>query len=165
MKKVDLSSLKESPLFISMTGEEIEQLEALFTIRRIDGGKTIFLENMPGESLYLIMQGAVKISRMLAEGDEQVLIVLGAEDVFGEMAILDGGKRSATARIAEDAILYGLSRDDFEKLTQQNPQLGLKLTLNIVRIFSGRVRDSQKDYRAMLLASLNRGEKMTATPA
>jgi CRP-like cAMP-binding protein len=72
------------------------------------------------------------------------------------MAVLDGGNRSATARIAEDAILYGLTRTDFESLAKKEPQLGLKLTLNIVRIFSERVRNSQKDYRAMLLASLNR---------
>jgi CRP-like cAMP-binding protein len=96
---------------------------------------------------------------MLAEGDEQVLIVLGPDDVFGEMAVLDGGKRSATARIAEDAVLYGLTRGDFEALANENPRLGLKLALNIVRIFSGRMRNSQKDYRAMLLASLNRPPK------
>ncbi|HEY5673152.1 MAG TPA: cyclic nucleotide-binding domain-containing protein [Malonomonas sp.] len=136
--------------------DELVTLEGYFTVRRLQEGKTIFIENMPGESLYLIKQGTVKISRMLAEGDEQILIVLGPDDVFGEMAVLDGGKRSATARIAEGAVLYGLTRSDFEKLAGSNPALGLKLALNIVRIFSGRVRNSQKDYRAMLLASLNR---------
>ena len=156
MSSVDFSTLANSPLLKGINSEEIESLQAIFTVRRISEGKTIFIENMPGESLYLIKQGTVKISRMLAEGDEQILIVLGPDDVFGEIAILDGGKRSATARIAEEAILYGLTRDAFDQLSQSNPTLGLKLTLNIVRIFSGRVRKSQKDYRAMLLASLNR---------
>ena len=156
MSAVSFSNLTSSPLFKGMSNEDLVFLESFFTARRIQEGKTIFIENMPGESLYLIKQGTVKISRMLAEGDEQVLIVLGSDDVFGEMAVLDGGKRSATARIAEVAVLYGLTRDDFETLTEKNPVLGLKLTLNIVRIFSGRVRNSQKDYRAMLLASLNR---------
>ncbi|MCK4621218.1 MAG: cyclic nucleotide-binding domain-containing protein [Desulfuromonadales bacterium] len=156
MSQVNLDSLPDSPLFSDMNSGELKSLESYFTFRRISEGKTIFIENMPGESLYLIKQGTVRISRMLAEGDEQVLIVLGADDVFGEMAVLDGGKRSATARIAEDVILYGLTRDDYESLAQQDPKLGLKLTLNIVRIFSRRVRNSQKDYRAMLLASLNR---------
>lgn len=159
MSEVSLSDLQESSLFKGLSEAEIKALEKIFTPRRIAEGKTIFIENMPGESLYLIKQGTVKISRMLAEGDEQVLIVLGAEDVFGEMAVLDGGKRSATARIAEEAILYGLSRSDFEKLGQQNPRLGLKFALNIIRIFSGRIRNSQKDYRTMLLASLNRNSK------
>jgi CRP-like cAMP-binding protein len=78
--------------------------------------------------------------------------------VFGEMAVLDGGARSATARIAEDAVLYGLTRKNFELLAKENPALGLKFTLNIVRIFSSRVRNSQKDYRAMLLASIKRNK-------
>jgi len=165
MSDINLAGLKDSALFIGMSDAEIKALEKIFSIRKIPEGKTIFIENMPGESLYLIKQGTVRISRMLAEGDEQVLIVLGPDDVFGEMAVLDGGKRSATARIAEDVVLYGMCRDDFEKLTEQNPKLGLKLTLNIVRIFSGRVRDSQKDYRAMLLASLNRDKKPGAKKA
>lgn len=156
MSQVNFDGLKDSPLFKGMSGADVKCLESIFSVRRIPEGKTIFIENMPGESLYLIKQGTVRISRMLAEGDEQVLIVLSPDDVFGEMAVLDGGKRSATARIAEDAILYGLTRKDFEKLAQEDPRLGLALTLNIVRIFSSRVRNSQKDYRAMLLVSLSR---------
>ena len=156
MSLVDFSELHDSLLFAQMSAAEITKLQKIFSVRQIAEGKTIFIENMPGESLFLIKSGTVKISRMLAEGDEQVLIVLGPDDVFGEMAVLDGGDRSATARIAEDAVLYGLTRKSFEALAAQNPALGLKLALNIVRIFSSRVRNSQKDYRAMLLASLKR---------
>ena len=156
MSKVSFAELKSSPLFKGMSDADLTCLEQIFTVKRIGEGKTIFIENMPGESLYLISQGTVHISRMLAEGDEQVLIVLGPDDVFGEMAVLDGGKRSATARIAEDATLYGLTRAGFETLATTDPRLALSFSLNIIRIFSSRVRNSQKDYRAMLLASLNR---------
>lgn len=156
MSQVSFDGMNDSPLFVGMAASEIKKLEKIFTVREIAEGKTIFIENMPGESLFLIKQGTVMISRMLAEGDEQVLIILGPDDVFGEMAVLDGGARSATARIAEDAILYGLTRKNYEAMAAQDPRLGLKFTLNIVRIFSSRVRNSQKDYRAMLLASLKR---------
>lgn len=159
MSQVDFSGLYDSPLFDNMDAADLQKLQPLFTVKRVPEGKTIFIENMPGESLYLIKQGTVRISRMLAEGDEQVLIVLGPDDFFGEMAVLDGGKRSATARIAEDAVLYGLSRKNFDSLAEKDPKLGLMLALNIVRIFSSRVRNSQKDYRAMLLASLKRNKK------
>lgn len=158
MTQVDFTGIEDSPLFKGMDATDIKALQQIFTVKRISEGKTIFIENMPGESLYLIKQGTVRISRMLAEGDEQVLIVLGPDDVFGEMAVLDGGKRSATARIAEDAVLFGLNRKSFDSLAEQNPRLGLLLTLNIVRVFSSRVRNSQKDYRAMLLASLKRNK-------
>lgn len=156
MSQVSFEGMKKSPLFVGMDASEIKKLEKIFTVKEFAEGKTIFIENMPGESLFLIKKGTVLISRMLAEGDEQVLIILGQDDVFGEMAVLDGGARSATAKIAEDAVLYGLTRKSYEALAAQDPELGLKLTLNIVRTFSGRVRNSQKDYRAMLLASLKR---------
>lgn len=158
MSQVDFSGLHDSPLFNNMDVADLQKLQPLFSVKKVSEGKTIFIENMPGESLYLIKQGTVRISRMLAEGDEQVLIVLGPDDFFGEMAVLDGGKRSATARIAEDAVLYGLSRKNFEAFTEKEPKLGLVLALNIIRIFSARVRNSQKDYRAMLLASLKRNK-------
>ncbi|WP_303721799.1 Crp/Fnr family transcriptional regulator [Malonomonas rubra] len=159
MSQVSFDGLQDSPLFNQMSPGEIKSLEKIFTVKQIAEGKTIFIENMPGESLYLIKEGTVRISRMLAEGDEQVLIVLGPDDVFGEMAVLDGGARSATARIAEDAVLYGLNRKTFESMAENDPVLGLKFALNIVRIFSCRVRNSQKDYRAMLLACLKRNKK------
>lgn len=156
MSRVDCTELSDSPLFKGMAVREIEYLGDLFAARQVPEGKTVFIENMPGEALYLIRRGTVRISRMLAEGDEQILIVLGTGDVFGELAVLDGGERSATARIAEDALLYGLHRKDFNRLTTENPRLGMQLTLNIVRIFSARMRSAKKDYRAMLLSTLNR---------
>ena len=158
MSQVDLGGLHDSPLFENMDAGDLQKLQPLFSVKKVAEGKTIFIENMPGESLYLIKQGTVQVSRMLAEGDEQVLLVLGPDDFFGEMAVLDGGKRSATARIAEDAVLYGLSRKNFDILAEKDPKLGLVLALNIIRVFSARVRNSQKDYRAMLLASLKRNK-------
>jgi CRP-like cAMP-binding protein len=106
-------------------------------------GMTVFVENMPGESLFLIRQGAIKISRMLAEGDEKTLVILGAEEIFGEMAILDAAPRSATARVAEEARLLSIRKADYEVLCEQNPRLALKLTRNIVRVFSRRIEKTR----------------------
>ncbi len=156
MPQVNLLGLAESPLFKGLAQKEIELLGAVFTERRVAEGKTVFIENMPGESLYLVKEGTVRISQMLAEGDEQILVVLGTGDVFGEMAIVDSGPRSSSARIAEDAILYSLSTRDFEKLAASNPRLGMQLLLNIVRIFTGRLRSAKRDYRKMLTTILGR---------
>lgn len=154
MSQVDFDGLHDSPLFKDLDSAEIGKLAELFTVKEIAKGKTVFIENMPGESLYLIKIGKVRVSRMLAEGDEQVLTELVPNDVFGEMAVLDGGARSATARIVEDVVLFGLTRSGFESIASKNPGLGLKLALNIIRIFSSRLRESQQDYRTMILASL-----------
>ena len=156
MSQVDLSKLADSPLFKGIEGKEIELLSSLFTQSQIPAGKTIFIENMPGESLYIIMQGSVKISQMLAEVNEQEVMTLGTGDTFGEMAVIDEGSRTVTAQITEDALFYSLNRNNFNKLVSDNPQLALQLTLNIVKIFNARIRSAKEDYRTMLIASLSR---------
>ena len=156
VKQVDFSDLAGSKLFKGMAAKEIEYLSSIFTVGQVQEGKTVFIENMPGESLYIVKQGVVKISQMLAEIKEQDLLTLGAGDIFGERAVIDGGNRSATARIVKNTTLYGLSRKEFNTLASEKPRLGLQLTLNIVRIFSARIRRARADYRTMLTASLNR---------
>ncbi len=156
MNQISLSELSSSSLFKGIAAKEIEYLSSLFSVIKVQKGKTVFVENMPGESLYLIRQGTVQISQMLAEVDEQVLMTLAAGDIFGELAVIDKGNRSATARVSKDAILFSLSQKDFSTLANQKPSLGLQLTLNIVRVFSSRIRSAKKDYRAMLTASLSR---------
>jgi len=156
LSQVDFSDLTNSPLFKGMAAKEIEYLSSIFSATQVHEGKTVFIENMPGESLYLIKQGAVQISQMLAEVDEQKLTVLSPGDIFGEMAIIDGGARSATARVAKNSILYSLNQKDFNTLAREKPRLGLQLVLNISRIFSGRIRQAKKDYHSMLKASLDR---------
>ena len=157
MAVANLEAVKNCYLFKEMTDAEISSLAGLFSEKRIGEGLTVFLEHMPGESLFLIREGIIRISRMISEGDEKTLVILGPEDVFGEMAILDGGPRSATARVIEEASLLSLNRSDFEILCDKNPRLGLRLLSNIVRVFSQRVRGNSEDYRTMLLWSL--GEK------
>jgi CRP-like cAMP-binding protein len=152
----NLIPLRQSTLFKDMSDGEIETLGGFFNEKVMPEGMTVFVENMPGESLFLIRQGAIKISRMLAEGDEKTLVILGAEEVFGEMAILDAATRSATARVAEEARLLNLRKADYEVLCEQNPRLALKLTRNIVRVFSKRIRENDDEYRELLFWSMGK---------
>ncbi len=154
--KADFTGLDDSPIFAGITSADIKILETVFSVKEMGEGKTVFIENMLGESLYLIQKGTIRISKMMAEGDEEVLVVLGSADVFGEMAIFDGAHRSATARVAEDAVLLCLSKPDFDSLSAENPELALKLALNIIRLFSERIRSSQAAHREVLLDALGR---------
>ena len=150
MARVNLSSLAESPLFKGLKEQEFDYLADFFQVREMDTGKTVFVENMPGEALYLIRSGKVKVSMMQHEADEQNLITLHAGDVFGELALIDGSLRVTSARVAETVQLYSLSRKNFLKLATEKPRLGIQLTLNIAKILSLRLRQAKKDYRAML---------------
>lgn len=149
----ELAKIKNSYLLQDLSDDELSLLAPLLKSKSIEEGSTIFVEQMPGEFLYLIQEGTVKISRMIAEGEEKTLILLGPEDVFGELAVLDGAPRSANARAAEKALVLGLSKADFEGLCDKHPKLGMKLMRNIILVFSRRVRSNQEEFRQMLLAT------------
>lgn len=150
----EFSNIKGSHMLRDISDADLKMLAEVCEKRQMGEGTTIFIENMPGEALFLISKGIVRISKMFAEGDEKTLVVLGPEDIFGEMAIIDGLSRSATARVAEDAELISLKKKDFEKLCQKESALALRLVVNIVRVFSKRTREANDEYRDMLTWSI-----------
>lgn len=152
----DFAEIKNSVMLKGFTDEELGKLSAFCEMREMSESTTVFIENMPGESLFLIKSGTVRISKMFAEGDEKTLVVIGPEDIFGEMAVIDGLPRSATARVAEDAELISLKKKDLERLCNEDAALALKLVSNIVRVFSKRVRESNEEYRDMLIWSMQK---------
>ena len=159
MGRVDLTSLKDCFLFEQMNAVEIDAVSALFQEKRLEKGKTVFVEQMPGESLYLIKKGTVRITKLIAEGDEKTLVTLKTGEVFGEMAILDGSSRSATARVETDTILFSVNKSDFEKLCKSHPGIALKMMRNITCVFSKRIRENNDDYREMLMWALSQSSR------
>ena len=156
VKVEDFSTIKGSSVLQGFSDEELKKLAFFCERREMGEGTTVFIENMPGESLFLIKKGTIRISKMFAEGDEKTLVVLGPEDVFGEMAVIDGLPRSATARVAEDADLISLKRKDLERLCQDDAALALKLVRNIVKVLCKRVREANEEYRDMLIWSMQK---------
>jgi CRP/FNR family transcriptional regulator, cyclic AMP receptor protein len=145
-----LEIFRGNPLFKEIADEEIESFASVFSERRIGDGMTVFMEKMPGESLFLIRKGFVRISRMIAEGEEKILLTLGPGDIFGEMALFDTTPRSATARAMGEVQLLCLKKSDFETFCDQDPKIGLKFMRNVIRIFTLRVRENEDNYQQML---------------
>jgi CRP-like cAMP-binding protein len=156
VKIEDFSSIKNSIMLQGLSDQELGKLAEFCEMREMAEGTTVFIENMPGESLFLVKKGTIRVSRMFAEGDEQTLVVLGPEDIFGEMAVIDGLPRSATARVAENAELISLNRKSLEQLCRDDAALALKLVKNIVKVFSQRVREVNEEYRDMLIWSMQK---------
>ncbi len=141
---------RDSALFRDLTTADLAAMEPFFNEKLFAAGATIFLENMPGEALFIIGHGSVRISKMLAEGEEKTLAVFGPAEFFGEMAILEGAPRAATARAEEESQLLSLKKSDFEKLCEKQPRLALKLTRNLVRVLVESIRENEREYRHML---------------
>lgn len=130
--------LRAIPLFEQLPSDVVEQLAALMQSVSIRVGETIFLEREPGDALYVIESGAVRIWVRDAEANEVTLADLGPGAFFGEMAVLDNGPRSANATATADGVLHCLRRRDVEKVLSSHPAAALA----ILRSLSGRLRQT-----------------------
>jgi CRP-like cAMP-binding protein len=156
MKLEALDDVRDSAFFKGLEDGDLALLAESFQAKELQEGTTVFIENMPGETLYLIKSGAVRITKMMAEGEDRIVLVLGPEEIFGELSIIAGGQRTSTARVAESGTLLSLSRRDFDTLCDRHPRLGIKLVRNIAEVFSRRVRESEQDYYDMLRWAMHR---------
>ena len=103
---------------------------------------TIFQEGDKGDKFYLIIDGAVRISRMVPGMGEEALAVLKAGAYFGEMALIDDFPRSADARCHESCTLFVIRKEDLEDLLFVDRDLAYDLLWSFVRTLSGRLRET-----------------------
>src|SRR5690606_29716826 len=111
-----------TPLFKGLEEEAIRQLTDMTEERIVPRGGVLFREGDSGDALYVIARGAVQVRKNL-EGKDGVLGVLGGGDITGEMALVTGEARTATAAAATSVTLGLIRKNDFDKLMEQFPTL------------------------------------------
>lgn len=140
-----LAFFRNVPLFADLTDAQLEMLADDFTRRDFRHGETIFLQGDPGQTLYLIKSGKVRIYVQDDDGQETSVILYGPGDIFGELALIDGMPRSASAVALEDTVVYLLSRERFREQIQRTPQLAW----NLLRALSVRLRYSTEEVGSL----------------
>jgi CRP/FNR family transcriptional regulator, cyclic AMP receptor protein len=128
----------------------LEQLSAYVARRRVERGATIFAKGDPGQGLMALVRGSVRISLPGAGGREVVLNRIGAGEVFGEMALLDGQARSADATAIEDCELLIVDRRNLLHLMHQQPEVAVKL----LEVLCARVRRANEHVEDTMFMSL-----------
>lgn len=113
--------LRVNGFFASLPAEMIATIAELGVLCRLDEGETLFMKGDPGDALYAVLKGQIRISTSNEEGRHYTLNLLGAGDVFGEIALLDGQPRTADATAAEAAELFMVRRRDFLDLLARRP--------------------------------------------
>jgi len=108
--------MARSPLFQGIEPDELTRIAETMGRRRYRRLEVIFHEGDPGDSLHIIVAGRVKITRQSLEGDEAIIATLGTGESFGEVVLLDGAARSATATAMEPTETVVLTRLNFERL-------------------------------------------------
>jgi CRP/FNR family cyclic AMP-dependent transcriptional regulator len=109
----DVAFLSQVPLLASLKTDHLAGLAAKLKVRHYRRNEVIFHQDDPGMDLHIIKTGQVKIATVSPEGEEIIMALLTTGDSFGEIALLDGKPRSATAVAMEPTQTLTLSRDDF----------------------------------------------------
>lgn len=131
--------LQQVNLFADMSDAEMRRLAERTTMRRYARGGAIARPDDPPDTIYLIKEGRVKLSRYSAEGRVHILALLERGDIFAERA-LTGAAAATHCEAFEDALICVLRRGDFEDLIQSNPGLALR----VMRVLAERLRQAEE---------------------
>lgn len=137
-------ALRQISLFSNLSDTALAALATRVRLRAYRKGDVLFHKDDPGTTLFLVKAGRVKISAFSSEGKEAVFTVHGPGDVFGELALLDGAPRSATATALESSRLFTLDRIAFVSFLRDQPEASLVLLGELaarVRRLSAQVED------------------------
>lgn len=147
--------LRYNVLFDSIKEEQLAKiLEATEEIL-LPAGSVVFEEESEGNSLYLIVNGSVKISKYLPNGEEMFLGILHSGDFFGELELIDNRPRSAQATAVTDCALGRLDKQEFEKLLSASPQFAR----NILKMLSLRLRSTNVHFTHQLKENLEKARE------
>ncbi|SFZ78050.1 Crp/Fnr family transcriptional regulator [Chitinimonas taiwanensis] len=128
-----ISTLKQIPLFHGLSDDELSHVEASAAARTFAKGAIIITEGEAGSSMFLLMQGRVKVYVSDSNGKEYVLAVLGPGEYVGELALLDDEPRTASVETEEQSTFLVIQKEDFLTLMRNHPQIQFKVLVNLVR--------------------------------
>ena len=127
--------LKGVDLFKSIPGEDLAHIAEITDEVEHGHDDTIFSEGEPGDAMYLIIDGKVKV-----HSGKQTLAELGTKQCFGEMSILDSEPRSASITALSELTLLKIQREDFAEILAEKPEI----SLGIIKVLTGRLREANR---------------------
>jgi CRP-like cAMP-binding protein len=151
----EIALLRETELFRDLTGEQIREILSISRKVSFSENEVIMREGEEGDTMYIILEGTVEVVKSLVKGDpdeeedkkNKVFTRLDASvhAVFGEIALLETMKRTATIKTVTKCRLYEIKRSDFLRLADADHELGYRILLNLARIVSARLRKADED--------------------
>jgi CRP/FNR family cyclic AMP-dependent transcriptional regulator len=141
------TTLSSVPLFSQLREGDIEQLSRAAHERSYPKGSVILFENDPGDALYVVLSGQVKVVLIAEDGREVILSIRSEGDFFGEMSLIDDEPRSAHVIAMEDSKLLVLRREDFNRSLREMPQIAAGL----LRSMCKRLRQADNKIGSLVL--------------
>jgi CRP/FNR family cyclic AMP-dependent transcriptional regulator len=143
--------LSDVALFQGLNLKQWERIKELLHENHFPAGTHIIAAEQPGDVVYIIRQGTVKIFMNQADGTTVILAILGPGDVVGEMSLVDSAGRSANVLTLEESTLIWMDHVSFQYCLDTMP----KISHNLVRILSQRVRLANEQIQALASLDVN----------
>ena len=159
--QMTLEALRSVPLFASLDDDAATELRSLLSEKVVPQNTRLFSQGDQGDAMYLIESGRVRISIRAEDKQEVTLAELAQGDFFGEMAIIDGRRRSADARVLEEARFAILSREAFLSFVRTNPDVALEM----LSALTDRLRRTDELLRSRVSRNANEEEDARLTVA
>ena len=145
MRAEAVAHLRRIPLFSKVGEQDLEQLASHLIERRYPKHTTIVEEGLPGDYMYVISGGRVKVTKASEDGREKIMNFLEAGDFFGDMSLLDQAPRTASVKTLEESRLLALSRRDFIGLLRGSPDFAIA----VIQELTQRLRDTNEQASSM----------------
>ena len=124
---MDDDVVQRTALFAALDADAAQALRASMTPLRVVRGDTVFAEGEPGDRLFVVVEGKVKLGQTSVDGRENLLAVLGPGEMFGELSLFDPGERTSTATALTDVMLLGLGQRDLRPWLTGRPEVAAEL--------------------------------------
>jgi signal transduction histidine kinase len=142
-----VSSLQQTKLFAGLLSAELRMLEQTSHLQRFQPGEVIFKEGDTGDGLFIVDEGEVQISVIVADGQRRQLAKIGPGDFFGEMAVLEAAPRSASAGALTAATVRFIPSAELFKVLERAP----KVAVSLLREVSQRLREFDDQFLQELI--------------
>lgn len=150
---MDPAALRACALFQSLSGDQLRKVAGIAGHRAAAAGEVIFREGEPGDEMYVVVAGKVRISKQVEGVGEEALSILEPGSYFGEMAMIDDAPRSADARAHVACALAVLKREDLDQLMFIDKDLAYDLLWTFVRTLTARLRETNDKIKAFFTLS------------
>jgi CRP-like cAMP-binding protein len=168
-EKSKLWFLENFNLFEGLSMDKMMELEKMTKMQEASRNEPIYFAQEPSNSIFFLKKGRVKLSRISSDGKEMIMALVNPGDIFGELAILDVADRSDFATTIEESLICAISKNDFKRFLEENPDLNIKISKLIgfkLKKFSERIeelvfKDSQQRVISFIVQlAKNHGKKI-----
>ncbi|MCX8093381.1 MAG: cyclic nucleotide-binding domain-containing protein [Candidatus Goldbacteria bacterium] len=146
MEQNEYEQIRVLPFFRELSDKELDiVLRKVFT-KFYKKGSILFVEGMPGEVLYIVLEGSVIITKKAKDGSEIEIAKLGYGELVGEMSLIDSGPRTATGKTEVDSKLIVITKKSFNEILESDPRIAAKILMELLKVLNKRLRATDKRF-------------------